>query len=349
MRITFILPEIRMSGGVKAVFEFANGLVKLGHDVFIVYPLFPTEKTKLTTIAKKGLINLKQGVKPDWFNLKANLIRVPTLAQRYIPDADIVVATWWETAYRVSQYPESKGEKFYLAQHYETWGGPEERVKRSYKLGLRIIVNSTWLKNILQDELNIKSEALILHAPDWDDFYPENTEKNKEVVRILMPYRNQEWKGVEDGIKAFELAREKFPNIKLVMFGPKPGKNMPSYAEYHKRPSNAQLRRIYNLSDIFVFPSWYEGFGMPPAEAMACKIAVATTRVGAIPDYVISGKTALVSEPKDINSLAKNIIELIENKNKREEIAKNGHNHIKQFTWDRATDQLEKVFRAYTK
>ena len=357
MRITFLLPEIELSGGVKAVFEFANHLHKRGHQVFVVWPLIPMRSgaklfnfRNLASRAKRTLQNLKKGSKVDWFELKANLIRVPTFAQRYIPEADVILATWWETAYYVSKYGKSKGEKFYLVQHYEVWGGPKDKVDNSYRLGLKIIVNSTWLKNILEKNLRVPVEALILHAPDRDAFYPEdNLKRNKSPLRILIPYRKAKWKGTKDGILAFEIARERFPDIQLVMFGPTAGKDIPPYAEFHLRPSHSQLREIYNSCDIFVFPSHSEGFGMPPLEAMACKCAVVTTNVGAVPDYAIAGKTALVSEPRDVKGLAQNIIRLIENEKLRKEIAENGYNYTKQFTWERATAELEKVFRKYVK
>ncbi len=354
MRITFVLPGVGISGGAKAVFEFANHLKSRGHNVSVIYPLVPLcsgpkgyDMKRWRDRVKGTIGNFIRGVHVDWFDLKARLVRVPFLAERYIPDSDIIVATWWETAYYVSRYGENKGKKFYLVQHYETWGGPEKKVDNSYMLGLHIIVHSSWLKNLLEEKFAVKISALIPHAPDRNHFYPEERKKKSDKVRILIPFRREKWKGSQDGIKAFEITREKFPNIQLVMFGPQPRKDVPSYCEYYKRPSNSQLRKIYNSCDIFVFPSWTEGFGMPPLEAMACKCAVVTTNVGAVPDYTIPGKTALVSEPKDVKGLAQNIIELIEDEKKREEIAENGKNYIKQFTWDKATAQLEEVFRKY--
>lgn len=352
MRITFILPSIGISGGTKAVFEFADHLKKLGHNVSIVYPLIPLcsgpkgyDVRGWKNRVKGTIGNLIRRAYVDWFDLKVNLIRVPILVERYIPNADIIVATWWETAYYVNKWNKSKGEKFYLAQHYEVWGGPKEKVNNSYRLGLKIIVNSTWLKNILEKEVKIETEALILHAPDRNDFYFEEKKEERNNIKILIPFRNIKWKGFKDGIKAFEIAQKKHPDINLIVFGPEHGGEIPPYAEFHLKPSNSQLREIYNSCDIFVFPSWFEGFGMPSMEAMACKLPVATTMVGAVPDYTISNETALVSPPRDPEALAQNIIRLIEDKNLRDKIAENGYNYIKQFTWDRATDRLEEVFR----
>lgn len=351
MKITFILPGIGVSGGVKAVFEFANHLRKRGHDVFVVYGLIPksfevkwNDLRNLVVGALSTVAKSKLGARVKWFDLKANLRRVPTLAERFIPDADIVVATWWETAYCVSSYNKTKGEKFYLIQHYEIWGGPEDKVNNTYKLGLHNIVNSTWLKNILQDELNAPVEALILHAPDWEQFYPEAVERSNEIVRILMPYRKEKWKGVVHGIAAFEMAREKCSNIQLVMFGEAPGEDVPQYVEFHQRPDNDRLREIYNSCDIFLFPSHCEGFGMPPMEAMACKCAVVSTNVGGIPDYTIPGETALVSPHRSPELLAENIIRLLEDKELLWHISEEGYNYIRHFTWERATDALEQTF-----
>lgn len=351
LKITFILPNIELSGGVKAVFEFANHLLRMGHDVVVVYPMVPMKAGgkwfNPGGILRRGrglVKNLKNGAFMDWFDLKAELIGTPTLAEKHIPLADIVVATWWETAYFVNGYKSDRGEKFYLVQHYEIWGGPKEDVDRSYTLGLRNVVNSSWLKDILEDKLGAEAEALIPHAPDLEQFYPEEVERD-EGVRVLMPYRNIEWKGVEDGVRAFDIVRQKRPEIRLVMFGQEKGDDVPEYAEFHESPSNDELRRLYNSCDIFVFPSRCEGFGMPPMEAMACRLAVVTTDVGAIPDYTVHGVTALVSPPNLPEPLAENILLLVGDEGLRRNIAEASRRYIvKNFTWAKAAEALEQTF-----
>lgn len=358
MKITFVLPDIGISGGVKVVFNLASYLRIKGHDVSIIYPLMGLRPPEVKWYNIRNLVSRIKGAITKlykknnylgWFGCNVDLIRVPTLAERYIPDADIIVATWWQTAYYVSGYNQKKGIKFYLIQHYEIWGGPKEEVENTYKLGLHNIVISAWLKDVLQ-KLKAPVEALIPDGINFKEFYPEKIERIDNKIRVLMPYRRQEWKGVKDGLKAFKIVKNKYNNVKLVMFGPNLTEGeLPYDAEFHLLPTSDELRRIYNSCDIFCFPSHVEGFGLPPMEAMACKVACAVTDVGAVSDYTIPGKTALVSTPRNPKALAQNIIKLIENNDERKQIAENGYSHIKQFTWERATNQLEKLFERYVK
>lgn len=350
MRITFILNSIGLSGGTKVVFEYANRLHQRGHEVSIVYPLIPLQANYKYynivgwfKILKSFIRNLIRGKKFICFDLKARLLRVPTLSQRYIPDSDIVVATWWSTAFNVAGYDKSKGEKFYLVQHYEIWGGPKEKVDLSYKLGLKMVSVSNWIKNTIENELDVKFEAVIQNAPGCDQFYPENRNQNN-TLRILTSYRKEDWKGFPDAAEAFRKAKDICPEIKLVAFGPCTNGDLPEDVECHQNPVGDKLRAIYNSCDIFLFPSHCEGFGLPPMEAMACKCAVVTTNVGAIPDYTVAGETALISEPGDIDGLSQHIITLVKDRDKRSKISENGYNYIRKFNWEDSCDKLECLF-----
>jgi glycosyltransferase involved in cell wall biosynthesis len=352
MKVTFLLPTVRLSGGVKVVFEYANRLQARGHDVSIAYPILPLSVGKQLfdiRYLKKylygviGLFLRRDSV--DWFDVKVNLMRVPNFSEKNIPDSDVIIATWWQTSYHVAKYRKNKGEKFYLIQHYETWGGPTTAVENSYQLGLHNIAISTWLKRVIE-ELGAPVAELILNGLDFDEFYPEDRAKNNEQIRILIPYRREKWKGVNDGLKVFEIVKDNCPKARLVMFGPKARKQeIPEDVEFHSLPTRDKLRKVYNSCDIFCFPSHSEGFGLPPFEAMACRLPVVATNVGAMSDCAIDGETALITEPKDIQSMAENIVSLINNPRMREEIAEAGHQYVKKFTWERAVDKMEKTLQ----
>jgi L-malate glycosyltransferase len=357
MRITFVLPGIGLLGGVKVVLEYANHLTKRGYDVFVVYPLVPMSNAtkwpdyKHNMYRMKNIIkNLQQGNTISWYDLKAKLIRVPILHPYFLPDADAIFATSWETAYCVQNCSDRKGEKFYLIQHDESiMDAPDTLVYKTYDLGLHDIVISKWLKNVLEKN-GSPAEKLIHDGVNFDEFYPEKSVKNNTTIRILMPYRTQAWKGVDIGLKAFKIVSNRYKNVELVMYGSPPRKKeLPDNVEFHTLPTFSELRHIINNCDIFLYTSHSEGFGLPPTEAMACNIPVVTTEVGAVPEYTIPGITALVSKPGDFEDLAKNIIDLIENVDKRHKIAQNGFEYIKQFTWDKSTDQLEEFIKKNTR
>jgi len=357
MKITFILPYVGISGGIRSTFELANRLQDRGHKVSVVYPLIPMghgakwyDLRGLAHRARGTIENFIQGSRVEWFDLKVNLLGVPTLAERYIPEAHVIVATWWETAYFVAKYEKNKGEKFYFVRHYETWGGPEDAVNKSYTLPLHIVVTSTWLKTLIEHKFNVSTFGPIPNGINFDLFYKtRNGFRCHNPKRVGMIYSRAKWKGGQDGLKALYVAKKKHPNIQLALFGEPKDKEVREDIEFHKFPSKDKLRELYNSIDIFVFPSRCEGFGNPPMEAMACGTACVATKVGAVPDYTIDGKTVLICPLYAPDKIAERLIYLLDNEKQRREMAKAGHKYIQRFGWDESVNQLEEVFAQVVK
>lgn len=91
------------------------------------------------------------------------------------------------------------------------------------------------------------------------------------------------------------------------------------------------LPYIYNLSDLFIFPSIYEGFGLPLLEAMACGVPVISSDTSCLPE--IGGNAALYFSPKEIEELARKIFSVITNKNLRNDLIARGFRRAKLFSW----------------
>jgi hypothetical protein len=348
MRINFILNAMGISGGVKAVFMFAQQLTKHQHEVNVIYPQMPLRiGEKLlhpVQLAKEaGYLALNRWQPLEWYPLATDVIQVQSLLHsKEIPDADITVATQWETVYYVKEYPKSKGEKFYLIQDLETWYGHVKEVVKTYKLGLRNIVHSDWLSYRLRC-LNAPIEAVIAHAPDHNQFYPEKVKvENKYPVRILMCYRKEKWKGIADAVDEYRKVKG---NTRLIMFG------LPSFAslpadwpvdEYYENIKGDGLRRLYNSADIFVFPSEREGWGMPPMEAMACGVPVISKPVGAIPEFIVPGISGIIVTDKE--SMGKAMAALANDQNRRERIGLAAYEAMKNYTWEKSGKMLEELF-----
>jgi glycosyltransferase involved in cell wall biosynthesis len=148
-------------------------------------------------------------------------------------------------------------------------------------------------------------------------------------------------KNVSSLVSAFKNIENKFLEYKLVLAGPldKHGekiKHLVSEMELAERvlftntiEENDFPEALISLADIFVFPSLYEGFGLPPLEAMGCGTPVIASNLTSIPEVV--GDSGILINPLDIESMSETIGELIKDSGKREHFAKKGLERAKRF------------------
>jgi len=106
---------------------------------------------------------------------------------------------------------------------------------------------------------------------------------------------------------------------------------------------DTDLRALYSSCSVFVYPSLYEGFGLPTLEAMACGAAVVTSRIPAIVETV--GSAASFVNPTDINELAAAIVKLLRDKQARETLSRLGQERARQFTWERTARATMEVYQ----
>ena len=102
------------------------------------------------------------------------------------------------------------------------------------------------------------------------------------------------------------------------------------------------LRQIYQQAKLFVFPSIYEGFGLPPLEAMAAGVPVACSRFASMPEVV--GDAALYFDAQSPANIAETIEYLLENETVRQDYIRRGNEHVRQFTWAKSARQHMKIF-----
>ncbi|HEX6283929.1 MAG TPA: glycosyltransferase family 1 protein [Pyrinomonadaceae bacterium] len=103
--------------------------------------------------------------------------------------------------------------------------------------------------------------------------------------------------------------------------------------------SDKDLRALYSSCRVFVYPSRYEGFGLPPLEAMACGAPVVASRVPSIKESV-----ARVVSATDYRDLARNIIELLTDEQARESLSLRGREHAQEFSWQRTAALTSEVY-----
>lgn len=351
LSITFLLPGPGHlpTGGGKVVYEYANHLARRSHRVTLVHPALAATKPGYFQTVRASLSFVQRGVtrtyRPKrWFPLESAVrtLWVPTLASRFVPDGDVVLATAWETAEWVTGYPIAKGEKFYLIQSWETWAGPEERVRATWLAPLRKIVIARWLQDMAH-ELGVEC-SYIPNGIDLIQFGLDVPIESRDPNRVMMLYHTHPVKGSEDGLAALALARRDLPGLRVTLFGTwSAPAGLPDWIDYHRLPSQDQLRACYNRSAIFVSPARVEGWPLPPAEAMLCGAAVVATDIGGHREYGIDGETALLSPPRDPQALAQNLVRLVRSHELRTRIARQGNECIRKYRWEGAVNSFERL------
>ncbi len=112
--------------------------------------------------------------------------------------------------------------------------------------------------------------------------------------------------------------------------------------------TRSELVESYYDADIFAFaPIWDEGFGLPPAEAMASGLPVVTTRSGTVPEIVINGTTGFVVEKNNVEELARALLMMLEDDNRREAMGRAGRRRMFQhFLWDTIAEDMRVRYEA---
>lgn len=337
MKINIILPNIGISGGNKIVFELANRLKNLHYDVVIYYPLFPYKFNRVlynpqdtARISKDIITNLIQ-TKVTWFPVQCSVIKVPYISDAFLRDADISIATAWPTAFSVAKLDGRKGKKVYFIQHYEIWSGPKELVDKSYTLHLINVTTCNWIVKKIKEECGASIKKIIPCGIDIP-FFKDHKYKNQKN-KVLLLYDPLPWKGFDDGLEAFRIAKKKIPPLELVIFGKKVV-NIPECSTFYYQPKLEIIRQLYAEAGVFLSPSHCEGFQLPPLEAMATGCPLISTTAGAIPEYAKNNISALLHEPRDIEGMAKSIVTLYENASLRKKLIANADKAVQPYSWD---------------
>jgi glycosyltransferase involved in cell wall biosynthesis len=362
LKITFVLPSTATYpiGGFKVVYGFCSSLVQIGHEVSVVHPanvgpLRPFQLAKKTFSFLARTIGLKETWKPSkWHALDArvHLLWRPYIANQFIPDADAIVATAWQTAEQVAALTSKKGAKFYLIQNLETQfdDANPTRAENTWKLPLLKMTTGKWLVEVgakIGEEVEYVSQGFDYNPVEFDiDCLIEN----RQNPSVAMLFHEATWKGSWDGIHALEAVKVSLPKLNATLFGvSERPTNLPDWISYIRNPPRKVLRRLYNSIAVFVSPSWVEGCALPPGEAAQCGAALCLTDIGGHKDYAQNGVTALLSEAHDFEALANNITRLLTDSALRSKLAYAAKEKINTFRWHDSAVRMEAFLSQHAK
>jgi glycosyltransferase involved in cell wall biosynthesis len=349
MVITFVVPtRTRPMGGSIALYEFANGLRRRGHEVSVVH-LDP-----LTFMRLRGHDLDGWPVDPDnyvrsledmpWFRFEENIRHwFPEQHQlRDLPDADFVFNAGWGT--------KESGLPLVVIQGYRMW--PKEFEYRDYHSPYPKICVAKWLVDVGK-RLGVPEHELV-HVPcgiNHEKYRLVSPIEGRPPV-VSMLYSDHPSKAPSAGLAVLARAKTSLPETETVVFSrARPVHAIPAWMTFLRDPPQEVIvREIYNRSRIFLCPSRVEGFGLMCLEAMACGAALVTTSNGGSDDYAIQGETALVCDADDVTSLAEGVESLLRDDSRRIALAKQGNEYVrKTFGWDLSAERLEAFLNAYAR
>jgi glycosyltransferase involved in cell wall biosynthesis len=203
----------------------------------------------------------------------------------------------------------------------------------------------------------------VIHNAIDDRFLTPPDEATTERVRqryqldhpfVLYVGNIKPHKNIERMIDAFGRARpDGPPGLKLVIIGDEVSKYPTLRQTVHRHKLDKHVRFLgfqpqetlasfYQLAGAFIFPSLYEGFGLPPLEAMACGTPVITSNVSSLPE--VAGDAALLVDPYDANALAQAMVRIFADHALRETLIARGHTRARQFSWADSVSRIHAVY-----
>lgn len=340
-----------LSGGIKSNRLIAEAMARRGHRV-TTFHLPPQRAWPPITQPRQFWRRIQYGIKKSRLGYRHHLeeaqipvLEFPTrrLDPDFVPDADVVFASWWRVWQEVAGWPASKGLKVHYARHHELHGGPEEEVHAAYRLPGPKVVISSWLGRVMADYGH--TEVLrIPNGVNWKQFDSMPREKNERPT-VGMLVNKAVFKDTPVGLEALRLVQAELPGVRLIGFGQQPAPAswaIPEGMEVHVQPAQDLIPRLYQQCDCWLVPSASEGFGMPGLEAAAGHCPIVSTRCGGPEDYVRDGVNGYLVEVGNAPEMADRILRVLrQDAEAWKRMSQASYEIARDFDWDRGAEKLE--------
>ena len=187
------------------------------------------------------------------------------------------------------------------------------------------------------EEMARVRERFLLTSPFI--LYAGNIKPHKNVDRLIEAFSIFR-RRFGDGVKLLIIGDEisKYPNLRRLVHR----FQLHQFVRFLGFVPDATLAALYRLAAVFVFPSLYEGFGLPPLEAMASGTPVITSNVSSLPEVV--GDAALLLDPMNAGAIADAMARVLGDADLRAELVRRGYERVKVFSWARSVRRIHEVY-----
>ena len=333
MRLVYVVNGLGICGGVRIIVEHLNRLRARGHAVAL-----------LTTDGSTEL---------SWLPISFEVAGSRSArAEALFREAEVLVATEWSTAEHVAYGPSDAKRRFYFVQMRESlfsrYGSWRDGAEGTYRLPLRPITISRWLKGFLEAEYGHRDVPLIPNGVNLDAFFPDPAIPRAPGLRrvLVEGHEANAAKNVADAFRVIEDLRARGHQLEVYGFNQVGPKHYP-YDRFFLKPDQALIRQLYSSSDLLLKTTRFEGRPCPHPEAMACGCPVVTTDMRALDDVEPEGlpPNALVSPVGDIAAMVVNAERLLMDEESRQSLLARARAYVvRELSWEPIIDRLEEVF-----
>jgi glycosyltransferase involved in cell wall biosynthesis len=356
MKISFILSSLRLSGGVRVIIQYANRLVDRGHEISFIVPKGTLDPDIAAEIdpnikilqSKSKLVNQMNPIQLGWLTWQMAWA---------IPLSDIIIATHTPTTAvsLIAGKLLNRGKIIWTYFDYREMFDNRPVENWLLKHALRWHALTLTISDACVNELHTYSAGNVVNIglgldtqstfiPREEDRIHSNPKGKKKVLYVG---DSRPRKGLADFLAAMEKVIAVEENLEMWIVSKEKlhvESRVPSVFYY--RPTDAELAGLYARCDLFVSSSWYEGFGLPPLEAMACGAPTVITDSRGIREFAVDGVNCLLVKPKNPDLLAEAILTILSRPELADKFRVNGPVTASRFSWDQATDRFEAAILA---
>lgn len=329
--------------------------------------LLLANKEEAEKINKKQIENIKTIVFKNKNPLIRYLYEIPTLVKKY--NIDVLHTQYYAPLVKNCKLVVTIHDISY--EHFPDYFSKVELIRNrlwiwySSKIANAILTVSEYSKKDISNRYSINQNKIFVTHLAASEIYKkvdiklvEETKEKFEIngdylltVGNLQPRKNMI--RLINSYVELKTNNQNF-NLKLVIVGKKAWKSDKIFERVNSANlnneiiltdyvSNEELVSLYNGAQIFIYPSIFEGFGLPVIEAMACGTPVITSNVSSLPE--VAGDSALLINPYDYNDITNKIIELYRNNELIENLKIKGEVRAKEFKWEETTLKILNVYR----
>lgn len=204
-----------------------------------------------------------------------------------------------------------------------------------------------------------ETKIKVIHlGVDHSIYYPQNDKNLRgklglpEDGKLLLHVGVEKWhKNIPNILKALSLLISQMGKVYLIRIGKKSKEserlinslNLSEWVIYRIGLSEEELAKHYNACDVLIFPSFYEGFGLPILEALACGLPVVVSNTTSLPE--IGNQAAIYCSPLDYYDIAEKIKTVLADEDLRSKLTEEGVKQSKNFTWERCGEEVWRLYQ----